>query len=170
MEIRIGKFPWRQIGGDMNPGAHGGLIATGDGRAIELIEIQPTTSYLSEGEALDQGFPFWSKEGYFDLSDLDPDGPNAEEVKSAMSTVGLTRDELENMDPTVRAVAVSEALMSYGRGDEGPAGWAKDVIGTRRVVWWGSKTPIGWRYLEDEDRDFRRLLRERAKEERDRHR
>jgi hypothetical protein len=164
MEIRIETFGWRQISGDMNPGAHGGLIATGNGQAIELIQIQPTMEYIGEGEALDLGFPFWSKEAYFDISDLDPDGPNAKEVASAMSTVGLSREDLEVSTPAVRALMLAEALVAYGRGDEGPAGYAKDIIGDRRVLWWGSKRPTGWRYLEDEDREFRRLLRERERD------
>jgi len=160
VEIRIGRFGWRQISGDIDPGAHGGTIATGNGQAIELIKIMPLIAYIGEEEALDQGFPYWSKEGYFDLNDLDPDGPNAKEVKSAMSYVGLARSDLEGMEPTVRAVALADALLDYGRGDEGPAGWAKDIIGNRRVVWWGSnKRAIGWHYLESEDREFRRLLR-----------
>ena len=161
MDIRIAEFGWQQIDGDMNPGSYGGTIATGNGHAIELLKIQPTREYVGDGEAADLGFPFWSREGYFDLDDLDPDGPNAKEIKSALGSWGQTPQDLLEMEPDKRALVVASALLDYGRGDEGPAGWAKDIIGNRRVKWWGSKGAQGWRYLEDEDREFRRLLRER---------
>jgi hypothetical protein len=156
MEIRIGKHGWVQVGGDMSPGVYGAVIATADGRAIEIRRIEPVREYVGDGEALEVGFPFWSKEGYFDLQDLDPQRPD---VISAMRSTGLTSDILLELAPEQRAMAIAEALLDYGLGDEGPSGWAMDVV-PGRVLWWGSKRPVGWRYLEDEDREFRRLLRE----------
>ena len=47
--------------------------------------------------------------------------------------------------------------------EEGPGGWAKDVLGLRMVYWWGSKRAQGWRYLADEDREFRALQREQKR-------
>lgn len=149
------KFAWEQVGGDMNPGSHGGLIAESDGTSIELIEIQPTIEYVGEAEALDLGFPFWSRTAYFDADDLTEDHRDA---ANALRATGL---DLANVEPAYRKLALAEALMMYGWAEEGPAGWAKDVLGARRVKWWGSKGRVGWRYLADEDQEFRRLLRER---------
>jgi len=165
LELRIPTFSWKQIGGDMHPGAHGGLIAEADGDHIELISIQPVRDFVGDSEAKDVGHPFWSKEAWFDLEDLDPDGPNAKEVLSALQSVGMRieRGELVAdagdviaVGPEDRAIAIADALVQYGRGDEGPAGWAKDVIGDRKIKWWGSKEPEGYEYIADEDDEFRR--------------
>ena len=156
MDLKIAKHGWVQVGGDMNPGTSGGIIATADGSAIEIREIQPVREYVGDAEAVEVGFPFWSKEGYFDLDDLNL---NNEDVRSALKTVGLDEDALLEMKPETRAMAIAEALLMYGRGDEGPSGWARDVV-PGRVKWWGSKRPAGWRYIADEDVEFRQLLRE----------
>lgn len=156
MEIRIGKHGWVQVGGDMNPGTYGGTIAKADGRAIELRKIMPVREYVGDKEAVGLGFPFWTREGYFDLSDLQL---SQKEVKSARDFAGLTDVVLEDLHPESRAMAIAEALLDYGRGNEGPSGWAKDVV-PGQVKWWGSKKAQGWRYLADEDRKFRQLLRE----------
>ena len=55
LEITIPKMGWEQIGGDMDPGTYGGTIATGDGRAIELIKIQPVREHVGDSEA-----PTWT--------------------------------------------------------------------------------------------------------------
>jgi hypothetical protein len=158
VDIRIGKHGWVQVGGDMSPGTYGGTIAKADGHSIELLKIQPVREYVGDAEAVEVGHPFWTREGWFDLDDLQLD---RDEVKSALQTVGLTTEKLLTLQPESRAMAIAEALLDYGRGDEGPSGWAKDVIPEgARVKWWGSKRPQGWRYLEDEDKEFRQLLRE----------
>lgn len=156
MKIRIGNHDWMQVGGDMNPGTYGGTIARADGRAIELLKIQPVREYVGDADAVEIGFPFWTREGWFDIDDLNLDN---EEVQRARESTSLNDEILEEMNPEQRAMAIAEALLDYGRGDEGPAGWAEDVV-PGRVQWWGSKRPRGWRYLEDEDREFRELLRE----------
>lgn len=161
MDIRIGKHGWVQVGGDMNPGAFGGTIARADGRSIEIREIQPVREYVSDREAVEIGAPFWSKDGYFDLSDLDL---HSRDVRGALSAYGYDGDAaiaefLGELKPESRAMAIAEALLRYGRGDEGPAGWAKDVV-PGKVKWWGSKNPTGPSFLADEEREFRQLLRE----------
>src|SRR5208337_1024983 len=150
LKITIPTMGWKQIGGDMDPATYGGTIATADGSSIELIKIQPVREYVGDKEAADVGFPFWTKEAYFDLADLDP---NSEEVKSALETVGLEREALEEMEPTQRAIAIAEALLGYGRGDEGPAGWSADINIPEKVKWWGDKV-AGAEYLADEDDAF----------------
>jgi hypothetical protein len=146
-----------QIGGDMNPGTYGGTIAKADGNSIEMLKIMPIREYVGDRDAVDLGFPFWSKVGYFNLADLQPD---EHDVINVMDSSGLTDETLQTLKPESRAMVIAEALLDYGRGDEGESGWAKDIIGNRMVKWWGSKRPAGWRYLADEDAEFRRLLRE----------
>lgn len=163
MKLRIPKHDWKQVGGDMNPGAHGGIIARADGDHIEIIEIQPVRAYVSDGEAAQIGYPFWSRGGWFDLDDLDLS--NAD-VQSAMKSWGYSERDLEKLDPDVRATAIAEMLLSYGRGDEGLAGWSDDVV-PGPVVWWGSKKPQGAEYLADEDEDFRRDVLEEDEDDED---
>lgn len=152
LEIEIPTMGWEQIGGDMDPGAHGGLIASGDGHAIELIQIQPVREYVGDKEAADVGFPFWTKQAYFDASDLDMKN---DDVQSALQTVGLEYDTLEEMEPTQRALAIAEALVQYGRGDEGPAGWSDDIGIPAKVKWSYRGEIAGPEYLSDEDDAFR---------------
>jgi len=150
LEIVIPTMDWEQIGGDMHPGTYGGTIATGDGDHLELIEIQPVREHVGDKEAADVGHPFWTKEGYFDLADLDP---TSEDVKSALSSTGLEYEALEELDPEQRAVAIAEALLQYGIGDEGPAGWSGDINIPEKVKWSSGKI-AGPEYLADEDDEF----------------
>lgn len=151
IEITIPTMDWEQIGGDVDPGAHGGVLASADGRAIELIEIQPVRDYVGDKEAADVGFPFWTKRAYFDAADLNLDN---DDVQSAMQSVGLNVEALEDMKPEQRAIALAEALLQWGRGDEGPAGWSADIEIPSKVKWWGGKVE-GAEYLADEDDAFR---------------
>lgn len=161
MKIEIPNLPmWEQIGGDMSPGAYGGIIARSDGNALELLEIQPVREYVGDKEAMEVGFPFWTKEAYFDLDDLDP---SRDAVKSALDTIGMDLETLENdFKPTERAVVIAQALLTYGEGDSGPSGYSKDVV-PGKVKWWGGKV-AGPEYLEDEDEEFRALFKENAAE------
>ena len=156
IEIRIPTMPWTQIGGDMDPGAHGGLIATADGDHIELLQIQPVREYVGDKEAAEVGFPFWTKEAWFDLADLDLKNDN---VKSALRSSGFDSGEQkswfeEKATPEQRALVIAEALLDYGRGDEGPSGWSEDLPGYE-VKWWGDKVATLPDYVADEDEAFR---------------
>jgi hypothetical protein len=156
IEIRIPTMPWTQIGGDMDPGAHGGLIAMADGDHIELLQIQPVREYVGDKEAADVGFPFWTKEAYFDLADLDLKN---DDVKSALQYTGFTEGDQkfqfeEEMTPEQRALVIAEALLDYGRGDEGPSGWSEDLP-DHEVKWWGDKVATLPDYVADEDEAFK---------------
>jgi hypothetical protein len=145
---------WEQIGGDMDPGAHGGTIARSDHGSLELLKIQPVREYVGDQEAAEVGFPFWTLEAYYDLNDLDP---NNKDVQSALDSIGMSLDTLESdFTPTQRALVIAEALLDWGRGDEGESGWAKDVV-PEQVKWWSGKI-AGAEYLEDEDDEFRREI------------
>ena len=55
--------------------------------------------------------------------------------------------------PTQRALVIAEALMGYGAGvDEGPGGWADDVV-PGFVKWWSKKG--GPEHFADEEEEFR---------------
>jgi hypothetical protein len=155
MKITIPDMPtWEQIGGDMNPGTYGGTIARSDHGSLELLKIQPVREYVGDEEAIEVGFPFWTREAYFDLSDLDP---NDKDVKSALDSIGMNLDTLENdFTPTQRALVIAEALLDYGHADEGPSGWSKDIISEE--VKWSTGKIAGPEYLEDEDEEFRNIL------------
>ena len=161
LELQMPTFGWRQIGGDMNPGSHGGLIARADGDQIELIEIQPVREYVGDGEAAEVGFPFWTKEATYDLSDLSLD---QEDVVSALQSVGIGKDGvtdqgdavLPEASPEQRVVIIAEALMRYGVGsEEGPAGWAEKLLNFP-IEWWGGTIATFPEYCGDEDDEFRR--------------
>lgn len=157
LEIRIPKMPmWEQIGGDMDPGAHGGILAKSDGDALEMLEIQPVRAHVGDKEAADIGFPFWTRTAYYDLSDLDP---SKKEVQSALNSSGFDSGDQktwleEEATPEQRALAIAESLLSYGVGvDEGDSGWSDDVI-HEDVKWWGDKV-AGSEYIADEDEEFK---------------
>jgi hypothetical protein len=166
-EIQIPTFSWRQIGGDMDPGGHGGLIATADGDRIELIEIQPVREYVGDGEAADVGFPFWTREASYDLDDLSLD---KKEVKSALQYTGFSEGEQqeyfeEKATPDQRALIIAESLMSYGYAvEEGQGGWSKDIV-QFPVEWWGGTTATFAEYCGDEDDEFRRDVLEEDEED-----
>lgn len=162
MQIEIPNMEqWTQISGDMNPSQYGAIIARSDGNALELKEIQPVREYVGDDEAKDVGFPFWTREGYYDLDDLDPD---REETKRALASMDL---DLDDLSPIQRALAIAEALFRYGdKVEEGPSGWAADVI-TEPVKWWTGSV-AGSEYIADEDDEFRReILGEEDEEEED---
>lgn len=159
-EIKIPNMPmWEQIGGDMDASGHGAIIARSDGDALELLEIQPVVEYVGQREAADVGFPFWTREGWYDLSDLDPD---REEVKSALRSSGFDQgDQLawfeDEATPEQRALAIAEALFSYGSGvDEGSSGWSGDLTNSSdEVKWWSGGVETIEDKLADEDDNFR---------------
>jgi hypothetical protein len=150
IEIAIPTMDWEQVGGDMNPGTYGGLIATADGDHIEMIQIQPVREYVGDKEAADVGFPFWTKEAWFDEADLQLKN---DDVQSALNSIGMDLDTLESFTPTQRAMVIAEALLGWGRGDEGPAGWSGDIGIPDKVKWWGGKV-AGPEYIADEDDEF----------------
>lgn len=152
IEIAIPVIPmWEQVGGDMSPGAYGAILAKSDGNAIELLEIQPVREHVGDEEAKEIGFPFWSKEAYFDLDDLDP---KKDDVQSALNSIGMSFETLEDdYTPEQRAMVIAEALLGWGRGDEGTSGWSKDVV-PDQVKWWGGDV-AGPEYLADEDETFK---------------
>lgn len=148
---------WQQVDGDMNPGTYGGTIARYDDESIELLKIQPVREYVGDGEALEVGHPFWTREGYFDQGDL---VLCRRDVADACASSDLL-PHLADMPRDQRAMFIACAMLDHEHGDEGTAGWAKDILPSPvRVLWWGSKRPSGWRYLADEDIEFRRMQRE----------
>ena len=152
LAVTIPTMDWEQVDGDMDPGAHGGTIARGDGDLLELIQIQPVREYVGD-LARDVGFPFWTREASYDAADLDPSKP---EVQSAMRTLGIDEEMLREMEkPTSRALALASALLAHGYGvEEGPSGWSADIGIPDRVKWWDGKV-AGAEYLADEDDAFR---------------
>jgi len=164
LDIQIPNMPmWEQIGGDMNPATYGGTIARSDGDALELLKIQPVREYIGEREAAEVGFPFWTREAYFDLDDLNPEH---EDVQSALQFIGMSLDELgedpegrkaageRGYTPQQRALIIAEALLDYGRGDEGPAGWSSDIYADDDVKWWGGGVQTIGDALAEEDDEF----------------
>jgi len=156
IEVVVPTMDWEQISGDMDPGTYGGTIATGDGDHLELIEIQPVREHVGDDEAADVGFPFWTKEAWFDLADLDPTN---DDVKSALRSAGFSEGDQqiwfeEEATPEQRAIVIAEALLGWGRGDEGPAGWSGDINIPEKVKWSSGKV-AGAEYLADEDDAFR---------------
>lgn len=151
LEVTIPTFDWKQISGDMNPGSHGAIIARADGSSIELVEIQPVREHVGDGEAAEVGFPFWTREAYYDADDL---SPSNKDVQDAIRSVDLDLDEVK---PEHLAEAIAEALMRYGTGvDEAEGGWATDIV-QFPVMWWSSKTPQTFEeFCGDEDAEFRR--------------
>jgi hypothetical protein len=152
LEIQIPDMPmWEQIDGDMDPGAHGGTIAKSDGRALELFKIQPVREYVGDTEAAEAGFPFWTREAYYDLDDL----TNKENISNVMSFIGMDHNQLEDLTPTQRALTIASALMDYGTGvDEGPSGWSGDLP-DHEVKWSSGATATLREYLADEDESFK---------------
>jgi hypothetical protein len=152
MKIAIPNMPmWEQIDGDMDPGTYGGTIAKADGEHIELLKIQPVREYVSDREASEVGFPFWTREAWFDLADLDLSNPD---VRSALDAIGMDEDALEKATPTQRALTIASALLDYGRADEGPSGWSDDIIAHDEKVKWATGKIAGSEYLADEDDEF----------------
>ncbi|HXH93598.1 MAG TPA: hypothetical protein VNN25_18600 [Thermoanaerobaculia bacterium] len=149
--IELREFDWEQVDGDVNLCAHGGIIARSNGKEIDLIEIQPVREYVGDGEAAEVGFPFWTKEAYYDLSDLSPSNKN---VKAAMESSDL---DLSEIDPEHRGVAIALACMRYGHGsEEGDGGWSKDIV--QFPVRWGyagTERMTFEEYCGDEDEEFR---------------
>src|SRR4030042_235674 len=156
LKLKLKKHNWVQISGDMDPAQHGGMIARCDGCTIEITEIQPEREYVGDQEAIEVGFPFWTKEAFSRGADLSLD---SEEVPAALQCCGLPQERLEEMKPAQRSLAIAECLVSYGHVAAGPCGYSKDILGKRRVRWWGCKKAQGWRYLAGEDRHFKQLLK-----------
>ncbi len=155
MKIEIPDMPmWEQIGGDMDPGTYGGTLARSDGDALELLKIQPVREYVGAGEAAEVGFPFWTREGWYDLNDLDP---SRDDVKGALQMIDMSDDKLEaDFTPEQRALVIAEALLDYGSGvDEGPSGWSSNIYADDEVKWQSGEVQTIGDALAEEDQEFR---------------
>lgn len=122
-KLKIPKMKWEQIDGDVNFARYGGTFASSHhGESLHVIKIQPVREYVGDAEAEEVGFPYWTKEGYFDLDDL----RNALKDQSFTSSMDMD-NVLEGLNPEQAALAVAASMLDYGKGDEGPAGWAEDI-------------------------------------------
>lgn len=145
MKIQIPNLPeWQQIGGDVNIGAYGGILARTDGDAIEVVQIQPVTEHVGKGEAQEVGYPFWTLEGWYDLDDL----RKISQDRLTMGYMGLD-EHIDDLTPTQRAIALAETAVQAGfNTDEGTSGWADDID--------QGFPPDILESLREEDEEFRR--------------
>lgn len=163
--VLLAPFAWKQVDGDISPETYGGTFAMCDGRAIELLKIQPVREYVGDREAEEVGFPFWTREAYFDEHDLSPE---RDDVRSALKCCGIDSDAMAEMTPEQRAVAIACCLLDYGCVDEGPAGWSKDIYPETVVQPWHGEPCKLQELLSSEDDEFRRdVLGEEETEEGD---
>ena len=157
LTVRVPKMHrWKQISGDMDPARYGAIIARSEANdtALELKEIQPVREYVGDEEAAEVGFPFWTREAWYDTEDLQL---SRQEVRHAMNAVGLEEEQLAGMSPEERGLAIAEALMRYGdKVEEGTGGWSEDVL-SEEVEWWQGE-PEGASALAEEDAEFRREI------------
>lgn len=134
---------WVQVSGDMTPEDHGGTIARlSEFGNVDVREIQPVRSYVGEGEALDVGYPFWSRATEIEVRYLTLANP-------------VTRDLVRRagwIDEGVfhGADLLNRASILYDieeetpwPSEEGPAGWSPTVLPTRPelIRWWANPTP-----------------------------
>ncbi len=144
---------YTQTGGDRSPADHGGAFTrTNEDGSIEIFEIQPVLPHSSEGEAIEVGFTFWTKEGYFDAEDLEW----SDDIESAAKLWGMTREDFEELPPVGRV----EVAFSCGLGsDEGPAGFGSDLPDYMReaACSWGGKLGAD---LDQADEEFRDMVKE----------
>ncbi len=163
LEIPMPEFDWEQIDGDVSLPTYGGIIARSDGQTIDLVEIQPVREYVGDGEAADVGFPFWTREASYDVSDL---SPTHKEVAAALQSSDV---DLDDVDPEQLARVIAVACFRYGHGaEEGDGGWAGDkrfdeegrgnLLGSRKVRWGyvGVERKTFAEEAGDEDDEFRR--------------
>lgn len=149
-------YKWKQIGGDMNPGSSGAILACEDDHGVEVREIQPVRDCVGDREAAEVGFPFWTRDSYYYWKELVLGTEDSHrDLQSALETTGYDSDsDSLPSHPHHRALALAEILSLYGAGrEEGPCGWAKDVV-PGEVEWWGGTA--GPEFLSDEEEDFRR--------------
>lgn len=147
----IAPHEWRQISGDVNPGRYGAVVARFDGEAVDIFEIQPVLEHESNEGAAEVGFPFWTREAYYDADQLQV---GADGVDDALRS--CDQQELPT-DPQQCKLVIAECLLRYGHGvDEGKSGWGKDVLPDEQVYWVAEDEPQGNDYFDDEDADFRR--------------
>ena len=158
MPKRYRRNVWYQIGGDMNPMDYSGTFARIDGDRIDVLHIDSTIDSVGEGEALDVGYPYWTKEACSDDADLRAFLAD----KYVRSSMDLPEEWTADM-PFTRALRfgiASEAMSCGWHTDEGRAGFGVDVAPRRATYWYGRKGMKAWRAA---DSEFRRLLRERDK-------
>jgi hypothetical protein len=160
MPTRYRRNVWYQIGGDMNPMDYSGTFARTDGNAIEVLHIDSTIDSVGEREALDVGYPYWTKEACYDDADLRAFLGD----DSARRSMNLPEEWTPDM-PLTRALrfAIADAAMIYGfRTDGGGGGYGVDVA-PRRATYWYGRGREGMKAWRASDSEFRRLLRERDK-------
>lgn len=153
---------WTQIGGDMNPGKYGGLIARRiSGGGVELREIISVIEMSEYEEAMATGYPFFSRDYSYSKDELLPG--NAD-MQAALRSMDIDEEDLPDIDNLGDNYwfALADVASKYGiNSEEGPSGFAKDVV-PGKVRWW-SGIVAGPSYLRDEDREYRAIHKDYRK-------
>jgi len=96
---------WQQVSGDMSFDSHGLVLGKDEGSYVELVKIDPWLEM--DSAALRDGYGFW------DVSttsiDKDDMGIDRDDVKSAMSYVGMKPEEYEQLAPLYKAEIIANA-------------------------------------------------------------
>jgi len=132
----------------MDPGRYGCVLArtVDNGLTVDLLEVQPVQDYVGLREALEVGFPFWSREATYWTSDLMTDPRFESAYKSS------------EVRPESCVVERACAALSYGVDvEESTFGWARDVFPAKAYYWCRpNKRPVSGAYFAGEDAEFRR--------------
>lgn len=159
---RYRRNVWYKVEGDVNGAAYGCTFARWTGDCVEVRKVQPVVEYVGESEAADVGHPYWTREGSYDdddmraiLRDRNPRGWAPQDY------VGLDYPPDARLTVALRFELACAAL-DYGQGaEEGPAGWADDVYPRNDDGAFARVKGESIRDFRAEDREFRRMLRER---------
>jgi len=151
------KGVWYQVGGDTNGLTYGCTLAMFDGDYIHVREIQPACEYVGEREGADVGYPFWTREASYDLTDIRRIlGTRNDRGWAPLDYVGLDIPADARLTRDVR-VTVACAALDYGyMAEEGPAGWSADVLPRRLGRDWHTPTRADGH---EADRDYRGTVR-----------
>jgi hypothetical protein len=149
---------WRQIGGDVNPAAHGAVLMLDGGDSVEVHEIGPAIDAGGVDFARGHGV-FYTKSAYYNKNQFDW---NHRDTKHAASFVGSDSQETWNELSDERK---AEALLSYGAGDIESSGantFAEALPGgvtVGKVKWWSDLAAVK-RDITRAQREFKEELKE----------
>jgi hypothetical protein len=94
---------WKQVDGDRDFSGVGCVLANDEGSYIELVRITPWLEM--DSSALKEGYSLWDiSTATFDLDNLDP---KKKTVQDAMKTVGLSREDYDELEPSYRAAVLA---------------------------------------------------------------
>ena len=120
--------PWGSTTGDV-PGDQDLFLVRSSEDNVEVLRIQAVRHWIGDEEAAERGFPYWTQDYWYEVSDLELHDELQDMIERA-DVSPTDANEYAGWGPLERALLLAEIYSMAGgvRPDEGESGFSDDVL------------------------------------------